>query len=238
MLEIAGALNTVVTDDYRAVELPLAGGELSLLIIIPVQNKFNDVHSHFNRDLFHQVLDSLTLSETSVMLPTFDLFRNVNKKELPDLGIALKEPQADFSAVNNAGFLFLHPPRQSIKFTIATREITSTTTSTIIHQATADEPEWLLPHPNRGNNAGLVITFQPPNDSKMNCFYPPDQLPFLFAIYTKDSQTLLHLGHITKLFGEKIPPDWAVWRRIGCEDNPSDRGLPIDYQRNHILNII
>ena len=52
------------------------------------------------------------------------------------------------------------------------------------------------------------------------CYYPPDQRPFLFAVYARDTATLLHIGQVKSLDGPLVAADWTVPRWTACGDSP------------------
>ncbi len=130
---------------------------------------------------------------------------------------------ANFSGVNDAGYLYLLPPRQRIAFNLGETGVNSLTASAVVHEATENEPSWLFNNPSQSGYAGFSM-FSSDNTtlwpSEKSCFYPPDQRPFLFAVYSRQSQTLLHLGHVVELSGAKVDPDWMVSSYSDCGDSP------------------
>ncbi len=222
MLRISGELSVAEGEDYRAVAVPLAGDGLSLLVITPAAGAFDAVHGRLDTGFWRQLNEGLTPMQASLNLPVFSL----SKTWVDDsgLGIAQSEQQADFSPVNGAGFLYLESLRQSIELQVGDTGLSATTATAVVHTATRDEPPSLF-YPPSPITAGLIITapgIRPPTP----CFYPPDQRSFLFAVYARDTATLLHIGQVKILDGPPVAADWTVdtWR--SCGDSP-----PVDVYR-------
>jgi len=294
MLRISGMMNVIEADDYRAVEVPLADGELSLLLVMPELGEFDNLRSRFDQDFLQEQLEQLAPVQTTVMMPVFDIVQELSGSELPDLGVALVEPGlpepalsgaqtsnvvfdengmpilipiqvyvinddgelvlqntandegeavpleifaeaeaevevdldtvANFSAVNDAGFLYLLPPQQQIDFSVGQTGINSLTASAVVHQATKNEPGRLFGEAGISFAAlqatlGFGASYGVLLDK--SCFYSPDQRSFLFAVYARQTQTLLHVGHVVTLSGAKVESDWTVSSYDSCGIEPS-----------------
>ncbi|MCF6362259.1 MAG: hypothetical protein L3J88_02675 [Gammaproteobacteria bacterium] len=216
MLHIGGELSVAEGEDYRAVAVPLAEDGLSLVVIIPAAGSFDTVRGRLDAGFWQQLTEGLAPEQTTLDLPVFSLQRMLVDDMLPGLGIALSEAQADFTPVNGAGFLYLEPLRQSIELQVGEEGLNAVTAVAAVHTATEDEPLGLI----LGNiTAGVGDS---PDSPVISCFYPPDQRPFLFAVYVRDTATLLHIGQVKTLEGSLVVADWTV----GCGDSP-----PVDVYR-------
>ncbi|MDX2463375.1 MAG: serpin family protein [Porticoccus sp.] len=119
---------------------------------------------------------------------------------------------ANFSRVNNAGFLYLDVPRQHITLNVDEQGLNTNTITSAVHTATNYEPGYLLGSGiGGGDSGGLEIITQ---SSTQPCFYPSEQAPFLFAIFATASNTLLHLGQVRALDGPLVDADWTVPKYI------------------------
>ena len=134
----------------------------------------------------------------------------------PATGPADPATAANFTKVNNAGFLYLEAPRQHIALTIDGQGLTATTATAAVHTATDYEPRYLIDSPHEGGGGVIIIS----PGTTQSCFHPPDQRPFLFAIYAGDTATVLHLGQVLALDGPTVAPDWTVPYYSACGDSP------------------
>ncbi len=213
MLRISGELSVAEGGDYRAVAVPLAGDGLSLLVITPAVGAFDAVRGRLDTGFWRQLSEGLTPMQASLNLPVFSLRRT--RVDDSGLGIAQSEQQADFSPVNGAGFLYLESLRQSIELQVGEAGLSAATATAVVHTATRDEPPSLFSPPSP-ITAGVIVTapgIPPPTP----CFYPPDQRSFLFAVYARDTATLLHVGQVKALDGPSVEVDWSVpwWEECG-----------------------
>jgi serine protease inhibitor len=126
---------------------------------------------------------------------------------------------ANFTPVNNAGFLYLEVPRQHVSLRVEPQGLSAATVTAAVHTATEYEPQYLFDGSGGGSQYGATLTTGP--GSTQPCFYPPDQRPFLFAVYAGESGTLLYLGQVLALDGPLVEPDWTVQRYLqSCGDSP------------------
>ncbi|MFC1747797.1 serpin family protein [Pseudomonadota bacterium] len=239
MMRIEGELNTLETEAFRLVEIPLSDPNLSLIIVTPDFETFMYSSDETIGDptFLSEKFKQRTPKQTTVMLPLFEIETLLREGQAPDLGIAGIEYIADqtsavqpsspldgaanFSKINNAGFLYLLPQQQRIKFGLSETGITSQTSSAIQHKATEDEPEWLLSDYWVQNLSGGEYSVRVESVPGIrSCYYPPDQTPFLFALYEHSTGTVLHLGHVAKLYGQPLAPDWTISRWSNCGTSP------------------
>lgn len=253
MVRATGMYPTAVGDNYQVVEMPLAGSGLSMMMITPEPGQFDNVRQNLDATFWADIRDQLDAAapatENSIYVPKFALTREVTSDNMPDLGVALTDTEANFSRVNNAGFLYLEVPRQHISLSIDEQGLSSATVTAVAHTATEDEPPILLgPGTGGGGSGGLIITT--PADTQP-CFYPPEQGPFLFAIYATASDTLLHLGQVRALDGPLVDADWTVpkftwscgptppveiYKYSGARQCEPDSGIPIWEMEQELIN--
>lgn len=255
MVRIEGLMNVNVEDGFAVVEIPLAEDELSLLMITPALGLFDEIRSRFDEEFLQEQLEKLVPAQASIMVPKFEIVRDVSENEMPDLGVALLDPApkplvldsdgatqwtinedgqvvvltedvevdsdnvANFFHVNEAGYLYVLPPLQAIDFSVGEDGVVASSVSAIVHEASVSEPSWLIgsfPEQGGGSFSGNLISTLGPNENR--CFYPPDQSRFFFALFARETGTLLHLGHVVTLNGEIVTPDWTTF--FNCGDSP------------------
>ena len=73
-LELSGP--AVATSEYAATELPYQGGELSMLIIVPEQGRYEQVEARLSSDLVDEIDAAATAGAVELYLPRFE--SNVN----------------------------------------------------------------------------------------------------------------------------------------------------------------
>ncbi|MBN4079508.1 hypothetical protein JYT26_02595 [Beggiatoa alba] len=234
MVRITGAYHTAAGENYQAVEIPLTDPDLSMVIIIPTPGQFDNIRQNLDAILWNDIRGKLEASEpaaeTTVHIPTFALARELSNDDMPYLGVALidnaegspssapdnPDTTANFSRVNNAGFLYLETPQQHIALTVDEQGLNASTVTAAVHMATKDEPSNLFNSAyissfsfglTSHNGTGFFLTI---SGDTQPCFYPPEQNPFLFAIYAAASDTLLYLGQVQALEGPLVTADWTV----------------------------
>ena len=226
MVRLEGMMNASKTDDYRVVDIPLNDSEISLVIVEPGENNISVTRDNFNESFFRDIVQQLTPTQTSISLPLFTVSR-INsqiKQPLPDS--LFDENSADFFKINNAGFLYLNSWYQSLNFDLNAVGVTGQSQITASLDATDDEPIFLTgPVINTGGNwfgvsssSSSISSFY--SISFQSCFYPPDQLPFLYFVYHHTTGAILYMGHVTTLTGEEVLPDWEALNFDQCTDVP------------------
>lgn len=208
MVRIDGLLNVAEGENYRAVEVPFAEAGLSMVMITPAEDAFDAVRSGLNTAFWNALREKLAPAVTTVHVPQFTLARELLANDMPDLGMALINGSANFSKVNNAGFLYLEPTRQHIALAIDGQGLSATTATAAVHTAAESEPQDLFEGGDQGSYGSVEISVDLAGSRP--CFYPPDQRPFLFAIYATETDTLLYLGQVLTLNGPTVEPDWTV----------------------------
>lgn len=225
MVRFEGVLNSTRGDGYKAVELPLAGGELAMMVVTPdSRDTFHSVHNAMSAEFFETLRSELAPNNEAVMLPKFslsklnsDLFLGAAGRE-PD--VANPDATADFSAINGEGYLFLQNASQNVSMTVSGDGIESKAVSGVVHQASADEPESLFGGSSAsGGFAYTSIAVQ--SDASGNCYYEADARPFIFFTYMRNTGVLLNIGHVVDLPGEYVIPEWQTNYSFECGDSPT-----------------
>jgi serpin B len=109
MRETAG-LNTMQGDGYRAVELPYAGGQLSMLILLPEEGRFEDVEDRLDVTLLDATIAALEESEVNLALPKFKFEWTAEKlpEDFQHLGMTdAFSSAADFSGMTGSRDLYI-----------------------------------------------------------------------------------------------------------------------------------
>ena len=124
------------------------------------------------------------------------------------------ELAANFSSINNAGYLYLDSLKQHMLLAVSVQGINANTTTAAAHLATVYEPHYLFDF-DSGYSAGFTSIWTIEKNLK-SCYKPADQSPFIFAIYARESGTLLYLGQLMSLEGQVVDPDWTVPTYSSC----------------------
>ncbi len=224
MVRLTGTINTVAHDQYQAYDIPLADSAFSLLLIAPTAGNFSNIQASIDAEFFQNILSSMQAKEASLAIPTFAL--NTTPIAPAGLDDAYSE-DADFTAVNGRGYLKFGQFKQNIQFNLTESQINSQSATAVISKATEDEPSDLFTPISNGLiitsppsiSGGLFIT-TPPQQWQQPCYYPPEQRPFIFSLYEKESGTIMYLGQITTLEGVAVESDWSVNSQVSCGDGP------------------
>jgi serine protease inhibitor len=97
-------------EDYQAVELPYAGEELAMLLVLPEDGDFAAFEEGFDADMLAGIVDALAAEQVSVVLPKFEFSTDVGLKPvLTAMGMASAfEPGvADFSGMDGTRELYI-----------------------------------------------------------------------------------------------------------------------------------
>jgi len=228
--QVAGTKLDGVVKEYRgegfdAVQLPLTNDELSMVLLIPDEGFFNSVVNNLDYDSWNTLVAGLQEATATVYLPDFSMFEFIGSDHFLLLGDAASETLADFSAVNGQGYLFIDDVSQVIELSVSKLGINSSIENTARLKATDDEPPTVFAGITitagvAGTTSNLVIS-TPGYINYKDCFYPPEQSPFVFVIYHQASKTILHLGQIKSLQGQSIAADWQVPDYSECGIEPT-----------------
>ncbi len=94
----------------QALELPYAGGQLSMLILLPEKGDFNDVQSSLNANTLDAVVSGLQSKQVDLILPKFKFEYFLSLKEsLMKMGMAdaFDNTKADFSGMDGKQDLYI-----------------------------------------------------------------------------------------------------------------------------------
>ena len=98
-------------DGFSAVELPYAGGQLSMLILLPDQGRFREVEAKLNAELVGGIGDAMaSVGFTAFWMPKFTFEGSFDLADrLKALGMqdAFDPAKADFSGMESTGEIYL-----------------------------------------------------------------------------------------------------------------------------------
>ena len=97
-------------DDYQALELPYAGDDVSMLVILPAQGHFEDFRAKLDAAHLSQIVGALGPRWATVTFPRFELRTKLGvKSTLQSLGMvdAFEGGVADFSGMDGTRTLFV-----------------------------------------------------------------------------------------------------------------------------------
>ncbi|MGB7538041.1 MAG: serpin family protein [Anaerolineales bacterium] len=110
MMRQQADLRSMQGGGYRAVELPYAGGKLSMLILLPDEGQFTDVESRLEAGLLDATVDALQDGEVILTLPKFKFEWEAKKlpEDFASLGMTdAFSSAADFSGMTGKPDLFI-----------------------------------------------------------------------------------------------------------------------------------
>jgi len=225
MVKLDGVLDIHQGSDFKAVQVPFEDSGLALMIIIPNEGHFSEVSSNLSSDGWNQIINNLSQTDDRIYIPNFIIDRELMAEDLPALNSALSDTLANFSPVNNTGFLYLQQPGQNISLVIDETGINALTKNIAVHQAMENEPEALFSSSGIFSVSDVSFTNSfavetPGRVSYKDCFYSPDQSPFIFAVYDVNSKAIFNLGHVKFLQGQTVLADWEVIDSVSCGDQP------------------
>jgi serpin B len=70
-MRLSGGLRYMRGEDYRAVELPYAGGQLAMLVLLPEEGKYSDVQARLNPGLVNATAAALQSGDVNLRMPKF-----------------------------------------------------------------------------------------------------------------------------------------------------------------------
>jgi serpin B len=110
MMHASGTYPYAESATWQAVELPYVGGDVSMVVIVPVAGSYADVEATMDGDALGTLLASLSAMEGTVTLPQFGVESTFSlKDELTALGMtdAFDQAKADFSGMDGAKDLYI-----------------------------------------------------------------------------------------------------------------------------------
>ncbi|MDH5371331.1 MAG: serpin family protein [Acidimicrobiia bacterium] len=158
-------------DGWQAVQVPYAGRELAMVVILPDAGYFEHVEASLSSGLIDSVLGSLSSAQVNLSLPKFEIRTQAGLvPALQAMGLSeATGPSADFSGMTGAKDLFI---------------------SDVVHEAwiSADEA---------GTEAAaataviMSLTAVPMDPISIDC-----DRPFLFVLYDAETGSILFMGRV------------------------------------------
>jgi len=159
-----------IAPTYTAIDLPYAGDETSMLVIVPTGNQFSSVDAALTGDFLEDVLRSLASQEVSLSLPKFTL---------KGASVSLK------SALQSMGIVDAFDPSKADLSAMVTSE--KLHVDDVVHQAFVRVNE-------SGTEAAAatgvgIVTVSEPNSVIVN-------RPFFFVLRDKPTGAVLFVGRV------------------------------------------
>jgi serpin B len=109
MMHSDATMRTAQGTDWQAVELPYAGNELAMLIVMPDEGSFSDVEASLSEGLIDSVVGSLSAKQIVLSLPKFEIRTQAGLiPALQALGLVeATSDLADFSGMTGTPDLFI-----------------------------------------------------------------------------------------------------------------------------------
>ena len=103
----------------RAVELPYAGGKLSMVIFVPETGSFESFARELNASQMDAILESMAPAQVHLTMPAFDLKSDLElSAALIELGMVDAFGDADFSGIDGSRELFIDQVYHSATVTV------------------------------------------------------------------------------------------------------------------------
>ncbi len=216
MVHREGVFSSYEDNEVIAVELDIASSELSMVVMMPKEGQFESFSESLEENLLN-ISNSLTPEERVFNLPKFNINSNHDLESfMKQQGMvdAFNEDEADFSGVNDLGYLYLSDFSLNVNFQMDKNSVSGKSTASAINEATADESPFVWNHGYVGNSGGTGFT-----GTTISCpmIYvkagEPDARPFIFFIRDKNTNSLLYIGRLLDAGGEEAGT-WAcgsIW---------------------------
>lgn len=97
-------------DGFQVVELPYDGGELSMLILLPDEGRFNEIEAAIDGSLLRNAVDGLQWTRLALTMPKFKMETSFSLKDsLASMGMvkAFAPGEADFSGMDGTRELYI-----------------------------------------------------------------------------------------------------------------------------------
>lgn len=204
LISCAGWMGRYQGEDFIATNIPLTDSSLELLVIVPEEGKFADVASRLESPYLSTIYRELSYLESEVTFPTAYLSQRIDllEEQKHELG----EENADLSAVNGWGYLFVNAWRLNAQFEFSASGITGGITSGLVLMAEEDEPALLFidePH----TNSFFSIVMSSPTQGRPLYAALPQALPTLFILRDSVTGVVVMISQIVKPAGAEITPD-------------------------------
>ncbi|MFW6055779.1 MAG: serpin family protein [Chloroflexota bacterium] len=97
-------------EDYAAIELPYDGGELSMVVLMPDEGKFEEFEESLDFSVVQTAIDGLSGSRVVLTMPRFGMETSFNLKDALStlgMGTAFEPDAADFSGMDGTQDLYI-----------------------------------------------------------------------------------------------------------------------------------
>ncbi|MCM0080382.1 serpin family protein [Geomonas sp. Red32] len=186
MQTVFSSLPYTGTSGYKAVELPYAGGLLSLVVIEPAAGTFDTFANNFTPAVLSSITSGLSATTVDLTLPKFSFSQSPAMKSiLQSLGMssAFASGQADFSKIDGVTDLYLGDIFHQAYVSVSEGgTVTAVATGTLPPSRTTSAPSAF---PSGG---GVSLTQTMVVDH-----------PFIFLIRERSTGLILYLGKVVSL---------------------------------------
>ena len=158
-------------DGYQAVELPYIGNQVSMLVVVPDQGRFEEFESRFSSEELTRILDGLSYSPVVLTFPKFEFETEISlANTLSNMGMPTAfSDAADFSGMTGSKDLFISNVFHKA-FVSVDEEGTEAAAATAVEMSLTSMPE-----------SPIELTVD---------------RPFLFLIREHETGTVLFMGRI------------------------------------------
>ena len=193
-LRKSGLIRQSTGSGYQALELPLTGNDLRLLIILPDEGSFAAVKSALTANRLNEIAAAMTTTPMDLKLPIFSI-----ESEQPLLlnASATTANIADFSAVDSTKDLYVSASLQRSRLSISAGGIKAGA-ATLIALDDAHPETWTNPYDNGfGYDSSFIFI-----SGGTNYYSFPDTIPvsvgrpFIFALRDSVTGVILFLGQV------------------------------------------
>jgi serpin B len=97
-------------EDFQALELPYAGDEMAMLVVLPAEGSFTEFEASFDSMALESIVAAMGREEVSVVLPKFEFSTDVPLRQvLTEMGMpsAFEPGVADFSGMDGTRELYI-----------------------------------------------------------------------------------------------------------------------------------
>ncbi len=158
-------------DDYQAVELPYIGSQVSMLVVVPDQGKFEEFEDRFSIEELNLILEGLSYSPVALTFPKFEFETEISlARTLSAMGMPTAFSEAaDFSGMTGSKDLFISDVFHKA-FVSVDEEGTEAAAATAVEMSLTSMPE-----------SPIELTVD---------------RPFLFLVREHETGTILFLGRV------------------------------------------
>lgn len=218
MLKITGEFPYFEGDGFRALELPLAGGDLAVTLLQPDHGRFAEFQAGWSVERLQDILAAMQPKALSLDVPKFSIDLAVSlDRVMPALveNAAFIEGKAKFSRLNGQGSLFLGSNIHRGVVTLDEGGVKASSVTQIAHTANKNEPEsvWDAGNDTSGSvgvggisiGGGWICKLEPHWDPAL-----AQARSFIFAIRDRSSGAVLFMGRLAQASGPTVPADWTT----------------------------